>query len=148
MIANSTLSAAAERVDLRRLPAATLVAAAAAAAGNLLLYLIVTGVFGTTIEVQLGGPTAPVTPLPVALVIIMSALPALFAAGLLWLLNRFVARPFAVFQGIAIVAALLSLGGPLTLQVGTASKVALSLMHIVAAVAIVLALRRRAGQAA
>lgn len=147
MISSSKLSAQADRVDTKRLPVAALVAAAVSAAGNFVLYLIATAALGA-IEVQMGGPQAPVTPLSGVLVIIMSALPALLAAGLLWLLNRFVARPFAVFQAIAVVGALISLAGPLTLQVGLASKVVLSLMHIIAAVAIVMVLRQRARQGA
>lgn len=144
MISSSTLPAQADRVDTRRLPIAALIAGAVAAIANLVLYVLVTLAFGIGLEVQMGGPQAPVEPLGAVPVILMSALPALVAAGLLWLLNRFVARPFALFQAIAAVVALLSLGGPLTLQVGVASKIVLSLMHIVAATAIVLVLRQRA----
>ena len=144
MISHSTLPAQTDRVDTRRLPIAALMAGAVSAAANFMLYLITTTALGTAIEVQMGGAQSPVTPLGAAPVIIMSALPALLAAGLLWLLNRFITRPFFVFQVIAVVVALISLGGPLMLQVGLASKIVLSLMHIVAAVAIVLVLRQRA----
>ena len=144
MVSSSTLPAQAGRVDTRQLPVAALIAGAVSAIANLAIYLLVTFGLGIGLEVQMGGPAAPVEPLGAAPVILMSALPALVAAGLLWLLNRFVARPFMVFQAIAAVVALLSLGGPLTLQVGLASKIVLSLMHLVAATAIVLVLRQRA----
>ena len=144
MVSSSTLPAQAGRVDTRQLPVAALIAGAVSAIANLAIYLLVTFGLGIGLEVQMGGPAAPVEPLGAVPVLLMSALPALVAAGLLWLLNRLVARPFLVFQAIAAVVALLSLGGPLSLQVGLASKIVLSLMHIVAATAIVLVLRQRA----
>lgn len=142
MISSSTLRAEANRISTQRLPRAAITGALLAATANAIIFLVATGALGLAVEVQMGGPQSPVTPLTVVPVILMSAIPAALAAGLLWLLARFVARPFFVFQIVAAVLALLSLGGPLSLQVGPASKAVLGLMHIVAAVAIVGALRR------
>jgi hypothetical protein len=135
MASTGVVSNRVERVAVRRLPVAALIAAAVAVVANLVIFFLA-GAF-VPLEVQAGGPGSPVMPLTAVPVIVTSALPAFGAAVLLALLGRFLSRPHLIFMIIAIVFLLLSFGGPLSLQVNTGSKVVLSLMHVVAAVAIV-----------
>jgi hypothetical protein len=125
-----------ERVAVRKLWWAALAAGAAAAVLNLLVFLIASGPLGIALNVIMPGSPDPQALSPIA--IIMSGIfPALGAAVLLALLNRFIKRPFFVFQIIALVFVLLSLGGVLPMPVAIAIKVVLSLMHFIAAGAIV-----------
>jgi len=117
-----------------------LVAGIAAALVNLLVYFVVTSVFGYSLEIATpGGPAMPLTPLPI---IITSFIPAIGAAVLLALLNRFVSRPFPIFLVVAVIFFLLSLGGPLSLPIAATNKAILILMHTLAALVIVGSLRR------
>lgn len=115
-----------------------IIGAAAAAAGNLAIYGV-----GRAADVAFlvptwgGGPAMHVTAVHVAL---SSILPlflgtavAVAASRRGWL------RPIAA---AAAVVAVLSLGGPLSLDADTATKVLLASMHVVAGVAFVLALER------
>jgi hypothetical protein len=73
-----------------------------------------------------------------ALVAIKSAVPALLVVGLLWVLGRFLRRPLLVFQVIAGVLLLLSLGGPFTIQdASDGTKATMIVMHLVAGVTII-----------
>lgn len=119
-----------------------LVAGVAAALVNLLVYLLATTVFGLPLEIATPrGPTMPLTPMPI---IITSFVPAIGAAVLLALLNRFVRRPFPIFLAVAVVFLLLSLGAPLSLPVAATTKAILILMHVLAGAAIVGILARLA----
>ena len=131
----------AERVPAGRLWLLALAAAGIAAVVNLLIWLLA-GMINIPLNVQMGGPEAPVVPLSAGPVIVMSVVPALAGAALLWLLGRITARPFRWFTIIAVVVLLLSLAGPLLLPVALANKLVLSLMHVVAAGVIVGILRK------
>lgn len=133
------------RPALSRLWLAAPAAAGVAVGANILIWLLARAL-ALPLDIQMGGPQSPVVPLTVAPVVIMSAVPALLAAGLLWLLGRFSARPFAIFQIVAVVVLLLSLAGPLSLPVGGVNKLVLGVMHVVAALTIVGTLRRMAHQ--
>lgn len=67
----------------------------------------------------------------------VSAAVAIAAALLLIFLARFVAHPIRWFQIIALIVLVLSFAGPFSIPVDTATKLALSAMHLVAALAIV-----------
>jgi hypothetical protein len=71
------------------------------------------------------------------MIILMSAVPGLLAAGVLLGLNRLFRRGLRIFQAVAAVLALLSLGGPLSLPIDGGTIAALASMHLAAAVSIV-----------
>lgn len=125
-----------EQVASSRLWRAALIAAIGTAVANLLVFVVAKNVFGLGLAIPLGGAGSPIEPLPAFMVVIATAVPALAAAGLLALLARFTRRPILIFQIIAAVFVLLSLGGPLSLPVDTATKLVLSLMHLAAAAVI------------
>lgn len=104
---------------------------------NLIIYFLATGVLNIPVEITMGGPTAPLVPLTPGPVIVMSLIPAIGAAVLLWILRRFTARPYTIFLIIAVIALLLSFGGPLPLPIAAAAKGVLILMHVVTAAVIV-----------
>jgi hypothetical protein len=124
-----------ERIATGRLPRATLIAGALAAVLNVIVFYIAT-VLGVDLTGPFMGPEAPPITLAPVQVIISSAVPALGAGLLLWLLGRFTPRPITIFAAIVVVLGLLSLGAPLTLPVSTAIQVTLGAMHVVAATAI------------
>ena len=111
------------------------IGAAAGAVGNALLYFV-GGAAGVSMSAEFmkGQPAAP---LAFGQVIVASFVPAVFAALLALLLNRFTAKPSKIFLGISVAFCLLSMGGPATLpSAETGLKVLLALMHVVAGVAI------------
>jgi hypothetical protein len=128
-----------ERIVAGRLPRAVLIAALLSAVLNAIVFFVI-GALGVDLTGPFMGPDAPPAALSVVQVIIASAVPAVFAGLLLWLLGRFAPRPVTIFVAIAAVFALLSLGGPLTLPVSGGLQIALALMHIVSAAAITWAL--------
>jgi hypothetical protein len=64
--------------------------------------------------------------------------------GLLALLRRFTAKAGAIWTVTAIIAALLSLGGPLSAIASAGTKVSLVAMHLAVATVLIVALRRTA----
>ena len=134
---SSTSIARSERVALSRLWWAGLVAAVGAAVANILLFTIEKTLLGVPFVMPLQGPGSVPEPLPVGMVAIASAAPAIAATVLLAVLGRLVRRPVLVFQIIAVVFLLASLGGPLSLPVDGATRLALIPMHVVAAAVIV-----------
>jgi hypothetical protein len=121
---------------------------AAAAVANVAIALIAPSIIGTALALPMN-PSEPqnLQALPVFMVAIASFIPAFAAAGLLLLLSRFVKNALQVFTIVAVVFLLLSFGGPMTLPVAIGMKLTLSLMHLVAGLLIVLALRRPAASA-
>lgn len=73
----------------------------------------------------------------------VSALAGLTGWALLALLQRWSARPIAIWTGIAVAVLVLSLLGPLG-GVTVAAKLALAAMHLAAAAVLILGLRRTA----
>ena len=123
------------RVASRKLLWAGPLAGVAAAAGNLAVFGLASAALNLPLAMPAMGPT-PAAPLNIAQVVISSFLPALVAAGLLALLARFTARPVRVFQIIAGVVLVLSLGAPLTLQADLSTRLVLLAMHVVAGLVI------------
>ena len=75
-------------------------------------------------------------------VVVAALLASLAGWGLLGLLRRFTAKARAVWTVTAIVAALLSLGGPLSATASAGTKVSLVAMHLAVATVLIAVLRR------
>ena len=132
--ANST-AIPTERIALGRLWWASLLAGIGAIVANVLIYFIASAAGAIPQSVLIPGMNQPIT---VVLVILNSFVPAILAAVLLALLNRFTRRPVRIFRIIAAVLLVLSFANPLTLPGAPLAMIlALDLMHIVAAAIIV-----------
>jgi hypothetical protein len=111
------------------------IGAAAGAVGNALLYFA-----GSAAGVSMFGEFAkgqPAVALGVGQVVVASFVPAIGAALLALLLNRFTAKPSKILLGIAVVFGLLSMGGPANLPGADAGlRFLLALMHVVSGVGI------------
>jgi hypothetical protein len=88
------------------------------------------------------GPGQPIQKITVINVIVAALLGSLAGWGLLALLRRFTANARAVWTAIAIIVALLSLGGPLSAVASVGTKVALVAMHLAVATVTIVGLRR------
>lgn len=139
MSKNTNYPTSAERVATGKLWQAGGIAAVSAVVANLIFWFLITRVLQMELMVFAQGPGTPLIPVAAGMVILTSAVPAIGAAILLTILDKFVARPFRVFQIIAAVFLLLSLGGPFSLpaEVPISTKLILSAMHGIAAAAIV-----------
>ena len=123
-------------IAYRRLAGAALLAAILAALANAVVLTIEKNVFKLPMLVTTV-PGTNLTPLSYLMVMEVSAAVAIAAALLLIFLARFVAHPIRWFQIIALIVLVLSFAGPFSIPVDTATKLALSAMHLVAALAIV-----------
>jgi hypothetical protein len=135
MVAANSTAIQTERIDLRRLWWASLLAGLGAVVANVLVFFIVSAAGAIPDTVLIPGMNQPITVMPV---ILNSFVPTILAAVLLALLNRFTRRPVRSFRIIAAVLLLLSFANPFTLPGAPLSMIlALDLMHIVAAAIIV-----------
>ena len=75
-------------------------------------------------------------------VVVAALLGSLAGWGLLALLRRFTTKARAVWTVTAMVAALLSLGGPLSATASAGTKVSLVAMHLAVATVLIAVLRR------
>ena len=110
----------------------------AAALATLGVWLVTDPLLG----IDLTGPTAPgseqLQPITPAMVAGGSLVAALAGWALLALLERFTARARTIWTAIALLVALLSLAGPLSILASTeASVLALALMHVVVAAVLI-----------
>lgn len=112
----------------------------AAAAATVTVWAIAGPVADVDLSVQLGSATQHVGPATVAIVSIAAGLAAW---GLLAALEHFTPRARAVWTAIALVTLALSLAGPLIDGATPATKVALTGMHLAAAVILVFMLPGR-----
>ena len=111
------------------------IGAAAGAVGNTLLYFA--GVAAGVSMIAEFAKGQPVMPLAVGQVIVASFVPAVGAALVALLLNRFTAKPSRILLGIAVVFGLVSMGGPASVPGADAGlRVLLALMHVISGVAI------------
>lgn len=94
---------------------------------NLIVFLI--GSAGAPLQVVVGGDTEA-SDLPVGAVSVASIVPLLIGALGLWLAYRFVPKDFTVWSAVVVVLAVVSIVGPLGLDIDTGSKVALIVMHL------------------
>lgn len=119
--------------------------------GGVLALIGVLALFGIAgllnVPLQVGGGPPDwntLVPLTAAQFIPAVIIPALAATALYALLRQiFRQRANRIFQIIALVALLLSFGGPWGLAVSAVNKIFLALMHVVTAAAIVWALTLR-----
>lgn len=112
-------------------------AAVVAAAANALVFFISQRLLNLTLMLPAGPGSTELAPLTVAPVLLSSAVPALAATALLWMLERFAARPFPVFTFIAIAFLVISFVPVFALPVDGIQKAVLNAMHVVAGVIIV-----------
>ena len=112
-----------------------------AAAATLTVWAVAGPLAGVDLRVHLGSTTQHVGPATVAIV---SILAGLTAWGLLAALERLTPRSRTVWTAIALVTLAVSLTGPLSGGVTTATKVALTGMHLAAAAVLVPMLTARA----
>lgn len=106
-----------------------------AALGNLVVWLIGVSLIGD----QLATPllTGGFGPLPPSQVALISFIPGVGAGLVLWMLDRWLGKPWGIFTGIALSILLFSFTAPLGMAViPDAARVFLSIMHVVAAGAI------------
>ena len=124
---------------LARLSRVGLLAALAAALANLAIFLLGKNLLGIAFVLPHPWPWSPAAPLSGVLVAAASVASGIGVAILVAALAWVVQRPIRTFQVVAAVVVLLSLGGPLSLpaSVEPATKLALSVMHLAAAVVIV-----------
>jgi hypothetical protein len=92
------------------------------------------------------GAGQPIQKVTVINVIVAALVGSLAGWGLLALLRRFTTNARAIWTVIAIIFALLSLGGPLSAIASTGTKVALVAMHLAVATVTILGLRRTRGR--
>jgi hypothetical protein len=116
------------------------VAAALATLVNVAIDTVGKAFFNLPFAVPMQAGAAP-GPLPIGMVIVMSAVLGVLAAGVLYGLQRGTRHALSIFQGVAAVLVLLSLAGPLTLPIDRGTMAALAAMHLTAAASIVGVLR-------
>jgi hypothetical protein len=88
------------------------------------------------------GAGQPIQKVTVVNVVVAALVGSLAGWGLLALLRRFTAKARAIWTVIAIVVALLSLGGPLSAIASIGTKVSLVAMHLAVATVLIVGLRR------
>lgn len=121
-----------------------LVAVAAATVAALAVWVVVEPILGIDLRASMGS-SAPVLEVSPGSVIATAMLASLAGWALLASLERAASRPARVWTVVAVVAALLSLSGPLTGGLTTATTVALGVMHLVVAAVLIPLMRRTTG---
>src|SRR6202521_3831840 len=124
------------RVSARSPMTAVLGATAAAVA----IWVVAT-LAGAELTVSFG-TGQPIQKVTVVNVVVAALVGSLAGWGLLALLRRFTTKARAVWSVTAIVAALLSLGGPLSATASAGTKVSLVAMHLAVATVLIAVLRR------
>jgi hypothetical protein len=120
-----------------RTPIAVVLAATAAA---VVIWLVAIA-SGADLTVSFG-PGQPIQKITVVNVVVAALVGSLAGWGLLALLRRFTTKPRAIWTVIAIVAALFSLGGPLSTISSAGTKAWLVAMHLAVATVTIVGLRR------
>ena len=88
------------------------------------------------------GPGQPIQKITVVNVIVTALVASLAGWGLLALLRRFATNARAIWTAIAIIFALLSLGGPLSAIASAGTKASLVAMHLAVATVLIAVLRQ------
>jgi hypothetical protein len=138
----STISAT--PTSISRLFIVALGAGVVAAVVNLIVYFI--GAAAGAPFLVIMTPGTPPMALPAIAFVFACIIPALVGAGLYALLGRFTRRGTAIFIGIAVAFALLSLLSPLTMPVELSTRLLLALGHLITAAIITWGLVRYARQ--
>ncbi len=113
---------------------------AGAVIAALVVWVIAVPILGTQLVVRFGS-AAPET-VGIAFISGASLLGSLCGWGLLAALERRSSRARAIWTGVAVIVLLVSLSLPLTAATTSASRVALSLMHLAVAAVLIPTLRR------
>lgn len=106
---------------------------------------IVATLAGAQLTVSFGAGQ-PIQKVTVINVVVAALVGSLAGWGLLALLRRFTTNARAIWTVIAIIFALLSLGGPLSTISTVGTKVALVAMHLAVATVTIVGLRRTPGR--
>jgi Family of unknown function (DUF6069) len=122
-------------------PFVTVLGATAAAVA---IWIVAT-LAGAALTVSFGAGQ-PIQKVTVVNVVVAALVGSLAGWGLLALLRRFTANARAIWTVIAIVFALLSLGGPLSAIASPGTKVTLVAMHLAVATVVIVGLRRTRGR--
>jgi hypothetical protein len=122
-------------------PVVTVLGAVAAAVA---IWIVATLV-GAELTVSFGAGQ-PIQKITVINVVVAALIGSLAGWGLLALLRRFTTNALAIWTVIAIIFALLSLGGPLSTISSVGTKVALVAMHLAVATVTIIGLRRTRGR--
>jgi Family of unknown function (DUF6069) len=134
----STGPAAATTPQRRRRIRATAVAAAVLTA--LVGWALVGPVLGRDLTVTVNG--GPPQTVGAAAVLAVSLLASLLAVGSLVLLERITERARTIWTTVAVLALLVSLGGPLSAQAPISTKLSLALLHVIVAAVLIPPLTR------
>ena len=118
------------------------VAVLGATAAAVAIWVVATAA-GADLTVSFG-PGQPIQKVTVVNVVVAALVGSLAGWCLLALLRRFTAKARAVWTVTAIVAALLSLAGPLSAIASAGTKVSLVAMHLAVATVLIVLLRRNA----
>ncbi len=143
MTLQATSAPASQSVPAKTLAKFALLAGVIAGAANMLVYFIAKG--GLDVAFLMPDPqTNVIGPMPLPAPFMASLFPAIGAAVLLGLLAKKVSNPAKVFLGISVVFFLVSFAPLFVLPVGVTlgTKIALGIMHVVAAAVIVPVLLR------
>jgi hypothetical protein len=89
------------------------------------------------------GPDQPIQKVTVVNVIVAALVGSLAGWGLLGLLRAFTGKARTIWTVVAILAALLSLGGPLSATASAGTKASLVAMHLAVATVMIVGLRRK-----
>lgn len=119
--------------------------AGVAAAIVSVIVFAVAGALGVPFAVSMGAGQ-PLQELNAGMFIGASIVPALLGAVFYGLLGRFTGRATTIFLAVSAIFALLSLGGPLTMEVPLSTRLVLSLLHLSTAAIIAYGLTRYARQ--
>ena len=128
-----------------RVSALTPMAAVLGATAAAVAIWVVATLAGADLTVSFG-PGQPIQKVTVVNVVVAALVGSLAGWGLLALLRRFAANARAIWTVIAIIFALLSLGGPLSTISSSGTKVALVAMHLAVATVTIVGLRRTRGR--
>ena len=121
---------------------AGLIGGVIAAIVNVILYFVFQAINGGPLLVTRPGMAGP-DALPLVAVLLLSLVPGLVAGIIYWVLARFTARPDRWFLIVAALVFIAFFFGPLGAASGIVTILALELMHVGAAVPIVMSLLRR-----
>ena len=124
-------------LEVGRVVLAALLVAICAALANVVVFTLERDLLGVSFVFPYQGTGSPAMPLPISFVIVASALPAIAAALLLAILDRLTRRALRIFMIVGLIFLLMSFGGPLSISAGLSTKVALGVMHVVAAAIII-----------
>jgi len=122
-------------------PVTTVLGATAAAVA---IWIVAT-LAGAALTVSFGAGQ-PIQKITVINVVVAALVGSLAGWGLLALLRRFTTNARAIWTVIAILFALLSLGGPLSTISSVGTKVSLVAMHLAVATVTIVGLRRTRGR--